>query len=78
MASDEKPSSKALNDREKSFASVDEYSDDNFNEPAVEETLHRGLKARQIFDDRGWYLQTLSYYILKQNLHSLAELLGQD
>ncbi len=48
MASDEKPSSKALNDREKSFASVDEYSDDNFNEPASEETLHRGLKARQI------------------------------
>lgn len=48
MSSDGKPSGKVLNDHEKSFTSVDEYCDDNFNEPMEEETLHRGLKARQI------------------------------
>ncbi|KAF8188432.1 amino acid permease/ SLC12A domain-containing protein, partial [Pholiota molesta] len=47
MGFDEKVENKVI-DKDKSFSSVDEYYDENLNEPVPEESLHRGLKARQI------------------------------
>jgi amino acid permease len=47
MGFDEKVENKVI-DQDKSFSSVDEYYDENLNEPVPEESLHRGLKARQI------------------------------
>ncbi|KAF9480121.1 dicarbixylic amino acid permease [Pholiota conissans] len=47
MGFDEKIEDKII-DREKSLSSAEEYYDETFQEPTTEETLHRGLKARQI------------------------------
>lgn len=51
MGSDEKKALEKINhvDQERSTSSINQnYYDEALNEPRQEESLHRGLKARQI------------------------------
>lgn len=60
---------------ERSFSSGDEYYDENLNEPAPEESLHRGLKARQISMIAVGISQPFQRPRLNVDLSSLVELL---